>query len=90
MESKEEFYIQIDMFMKEDIQTLNDKMEKLKKSSDSVRKGLFARNTALEKYLTELRDRLDEQEKEIYKLKKTIYSSVKANISPIEEMCINL
>jgi len=86
MEKREEFYVQIDMFMKEDIQTLNDKIEKVKRSTDSVRKGLFARNTGLEKYMTELRDKQEEQEREIYRLKKMIYEYFKSQETQLQEV----
>jgi len=68
--------MQLDLFYDINISTLKEEVIKLRQSNEQVRKGLFARHSSLEKYLTELRDQISEQQREIYKLKSKIYEDV--------------
>lgn len=65
--------MQIDMFMSEDIQSLNGRVEKVEISTKKVQRGLFARNTALEKRMVELEDQNRELQSQVYKLMKRVY-----------------
>ncbi len=78
---------QLDMFLPEAICELQAKFEKVEKTATQVRKGLFARNTALEKRLTEQADIIEEMQREIYKLKQKVYADpVYENIVQLKVM----
>lgn len=62
-----------DLFREDDIQFLKDKVEELQKSFEKVRKGLFARNTALKKDLTENEDKREALSLEVYKLRSQVH-----------------
>lgn len=65
--------MQLDMFCTEEILLLKKQMEKLETSNTQVRKGLFARNTNLEKKMDDLYDKVDTLERENYRLKQMIF-----------------
>jgi hypothetical protein len=66
--------MQLDMFTPIHITEIQHEVAKVKKTSEQVRKGLFARYTALQKEFNELRGHLESQEREIYRLKQAIYA----------------
>lgn len=57
--------MQTDMFMSEDMQALSNKIEKIEKSTEKVRKGLFCRQTKDRKELIEFMDETREKMKEL-------------------------
>ena len=57
--------LQLDFFEKDNVQELKFEVEKVRKSSDSVRRGLFAKHATLQKMYSELHDRLEILEKNI-------------------------
>jgi len=65
---------QMDLFESQNISNLRQEIDKINKSTASVRRGLFARNTALEKYMIELQDQIERLEREIYRLKQKVYN----------------
>lgn len=62
--------MQIDMFMNEDMQKLSHKVEKIEKSTEKVRKGLFCRQTndrkELIEFIDETREKMKELERNLY------------------------
>lgn len=66
--------MQLDMFLPEAITDLQDKFEKCERTATQVRKGLFARNTSLEKDICQIHDILKEMQRDIYNLKKKVHS----------------
>ena len=72
--------MQLDMFKSEDIQKIEDHINRLTKSNQDVRKGLFARHQALEKRFCELEEMMKSQDREIYKLKQAWYGDEKSDI----------
>lgn len=77
---------QLDMFLPDAICELQAKFEKVEKTATQVRKGLFARNTGIEKRLTEQDDIIAEMQREIYNLKKKIYEQPYENIVQLKAM----
>lgn len=57
--------LQLDFFEQEQVQVLKVEVEKVKKSSESVRRGIFAKHSVLEKMYGELHDRLNIIERNI-------------------------
>lgn len=57
---------QLDLFDSEQIQDLNEKFDKVKSSSDAVRRGIFARHDKLQKEYEALKEKVDRLEKAIY------------------------
>jgi len=51
--------MQLDMF-EDNLTTLTNEVEKLKKSTDNVRRGLFARHNELAKIFLEIKQEIDE------------------------------
>lgn len=66
--------MQLDMFTPCYVQEIQEELGKVRKSSEQVRRGLFARHTALQRDFDELRQRYEEQEREIYKLKRMLFN----------------
>lgn len=52
--------IQLDFFKEDDICRLEAQIEKLKKSQDRIRKGLFARNNELERKYNEIKQEFED------------------------------
>lgn len=65
--------IQMDMFTPVIISELQAKIEKVDKSTSAVRRGLFARNTAIDKRMIELEDLVNAQQRQIDRLKAHVY-----------------
>jgi hypothetical protein len=63
-----------DLFREDDIQDLKDKIEELQKSFDKVRKGLFARNTSIEKNSIANEDKWESLSLEVYKLRSQVHT----------------
>ncbi len=57
--------IQLDFFKETEISILETRMDKCEKTSNNVRKSLFAKNGELTKRLTELEERLSILERNI-------------------------
>lgn len=69
--------MQLDMFSNQDIQVLKEEVLAVKKSSDAVRRGIFARHGELAKmYL--------EQKAEIDKIKDLLYGKEESNVLQIQ------
>ena len=66
--------MQFDFFSPLDIQVLKDDFEKVKSSSENVRRGIFARHDQLIK-------KCDQLEKEIKELKEAIYGKKEEQIT---------
>lgn len=69
--------MQLDLFDTQAVENLREEVAKLSKSNAAVRRGLFARNTALEKYMGELQSQNEMLERELYRLKQTVYEMQK-------------
>ena len=69
--------MQLDMFCTEEILQLKKQVEELKTSNTQVRKGLFARNTSLEKKMDDLYDKVDCLERENYRLRQMVFGGKK-------------
>lgn len=78
--------MQTDIFRSEEMQKVHEKIDEVEKVATSVRRGLFARDGAREKRVNELEDRIDEQDRIIYNLKKDI-SEIKKHLYPNEMSC---
>lgn len=52
--------MQLDLFQEDDIDVLNDRMDKLESSTASVRRGIFARHNELARMYLSLKEELDE------------------------------
>jgi len=65
--------MQLDLFDSQAVENLRAEVAKLSRSNMQVRKGLFARNTALEKYMGELQSQNEMLERELYRLKQTVH-----------------
>lgn len=61
--------MQLDLFEKNDVNILSEKCDKIKESSDKVRRGIFARYDKLEKRLIETEKKIDLLENELKLLK---------------------
>ncbi len=64
--------MQLDMFDSMAVQNLREEVAKLAKSNIAVRRGLFARNTQLEKYMSELQTQVEQLEREVYQLRQKL------------------
>ena len=64
---------QMDFFDNGAIANLRQEIDKINKSTEKVRRGLFARNTALEKYMVELQQQIESLEREVYRFKQKVY-----------------
>lgn len=60
---------QMDLFDTQSFANLREEIEKINKSTAAVRRGLFARNTALEKYMAEMQSQVERLEREVYNLR---------------------
>lgn len=65
--------MQMDMFRSDDLNVLISRMDMLEKSLTKVRKGMFARLTNTDKYATETRDHFEMIERDMYRLKQSLY-----------------
>ena len=79
---------QLDLFSKEAIDVLNDKVEKTRNTSDAVRKGLFARHNRIEKLCHQLEQKYEEQQKEISLLKQLLICKSEEKVYDLREICI--
>lgn len=71
--------MQLDLFDSQAVANLRSEIDKVRRSSDSVRKGLFARNTAMEKSISDLEEKNERLERELYKLKQVVYAIQEKN-----------
>ncbi len=75
------------MFLPEAISEIKEKCDKTAVLCDKLRKSFHAKHHGIEKYAVDaigmLTKRLEEQDREVYKLKQEIYS-LKHNIRPEE------
>lgn len=76
--------IQLDMFRQDDMNAITAKVDKIEKSTQQVRRGLFARMTARDKDFVEMRDRIDEQDRRIHKLEVAVYGDEKSYLEVVK------
>jgi hypothetical protein len=79
---------QLDLFTKEGIEILSNKVEKTTTMSENVRRGLFARHNRIEKLFYELQDKLEEQQKEVCRLKEIVLGTGQQPIYELKEVCL--
>lgn len=78
--------MQLDLFDTQAVENLRDEVSKLSKSNAAVRRGLFARNTALEKYMGELQSQNEMLERELYRLKQTV-NDMQKKLAMVDANC---
>jgi hypothetical protein len=64
--------MQQDLFDNQNTQNLREEIDKIGRSTAAVRRGLFARNTQLEKFMVELLEKHECLEREVYNLRKKV------------------
>lgn len=78
--------MQTDLFRSQDMQQILERVERVEKSTDKVRKGLFGRNTSIENRMNDLESRVEELSRENYNLKKYVYEKDDECIVAIEKV----
>ncbi len=79
---------QLDMFSKEELQTISSKAEKASNMSDNVRRGVFARLTPMEKKMTTLEENYATLQKEMAILREMIIGKNEPKVFELKEMCL--
>lgn len=79
---------QLDLFSKEELQTISAKAEKASEMSDRVRRGVFARLTPMEKKMTTLEENYATLQKEMQILREMISGRNEMKVFELKEACI--
>jgi len=73
--------MQLDLFTEENMAVLRDKVEKTHVLCDKLRKSFHAKHHGLEKYMTDIKDLVEMQQRQLDRLQRKVYEG---NMEPQE------